>query len=182
MKNLLKAIQSYFSKTFVKSVKADNSGVDLDKLLKAKDPKETNTSIIELDNHICKLCAWGDELDKLNANQKAFYYNQELEREVNNGGFNLFYSNSSGNYAHEVVDSLNAIGANKTAGIVKKANDQFPNGRVPKDRDERQQILEQIRGKANEIWENLNQDFYKYEDDLNSLNLDFIKRNINDFR
>lgn len=179
MNNLLKTIKSIFPK---KSGKIDADKININELLKAQDPKEKNTSIIELDNHICKLCAWGDELSKLNNGQKVFYYNQELEREINNGGFNHFYFNSSGNYANEVIDSLVAIGANKTAEIVRNANNQFPNGKVPKDRDERQKALEQIKEKANEVWENLDQDFYKYEEDLNTLNLEFVKKYIDDFR
>lgn len=179
MKDFLKSIKSIFTK---KSGKINATGVDLDQLLKAQDSKGKNASIIELDNYICKHCAWGEELNKLSPSQRKFYYNQELEREVNNGGFKQFYFNSSGNFAEEVVDSLMAIGANKTFKIVKKANNQFPNGKVPKDRDERQKVLEQIEEKANEAWEKLNQDFYKYEDDLNTLNLEFIKKHIDDFR
>lgn len=179
MNKFLKTIKSFFAKS---SQKVGQDGVDFDRLLKAIDPKDKNGSIIDLDNYICNLCAWGDELNKLNTSQKTFYYNQELEREINNGGFNQFYFNSSGNYAHEVIDSLVAIGANKTAEIVRKANSQFPNGKVPKDRDERKKVLEQIEEKANEVWESLDKDFYKYEDDLNSLNLEFVRKNIKDFK
>lgn len=41
----------------------------------------------------------------------------------------------------------------------------------------RQKILEQIEEKANEIWEELDQRFFEYEDDLNLLNIDYIKKN-----
>jgi hypothetical protein len=44
----------------------------------------TNKSIIELDNFIGDLCAYGDNMDKLTEPQKQFYYNQCLEREINN--------------------------------------------------------------------------------------------------
>ena len=179
MKNLFNKFKSLFSQT---STNVQGNMVDFDKLLKAKDSKDKNEVIIELDNKICNLSSWGEKLNKLNTSQRTFYYNQELEREINNGGFNQFYFNSSGNYAHEVIDSLVAIGANKTAEIVRKANSQFPSRKVPKDRDERQKVLNQIEEKANEVWENFDQEFCQYEDDLNSLNLEFIKKNINDFR
>jgi len=45
-----------------------------------------------------------------------------LEAEVNNGGFNQYYANSSGQYATMVPDALMLIGAKKFAELVSKAN------------------------------------------------------------
>ena len=146
---------------------------NLDGLLTSDD---SNGSIIELDNFIGELCDYGDELDKLTEPQKLFYINQNLEREVNNGGFNQYFINSSGNYAHETILSLKAIGADKTASILQQAIDQFPNKTVPKDRDERTEIVEQIEEVADEVWDELDQKFYKYEDDLNTLNIEYVKK------
>lgn len=169
---------SIFKKLFGSSDNADkdlgNKKPDIDKLLKSED---INNSIIELDNYISAFCNYGDSIERLNEHQKNFFYNQTLEREINNGGFNQFYFNSSGGFAHETIISLKAIGASKTAMIVEKANDQFPDKIVPKDRESRQEILSQIEGKANEIWEELDQKFFAYEDDLNALNMDYIKKN-----
>jgi len=173
-------IKSLFSKK--RPANSGSGDFDIDKILNAKDPKGINACIISLDDRICQLCKWGNELSTLSAGQRSFFYIQELEREVNNGGFKQFYFNSSGNYAHEVIDSLNLIGAHKTADIVKKANDQFPNGKVPKDRDQRQQLISQVERDAEKVWEDLDNEFYKYDDDLNSLNFIFIKRRIEDFR
>jgi hypothetical protein len=113
--------------------------------------------------------------------QKMFYFNQNLEREINNGGFNQYLRNSSGKYAHVTIFSLQAIGANKTADILQKAIDQFPNKKVPPDQDERMKIIEDVENVANEIWEELDQQFYKYEDDLNTLNIEFVKKHKNFF-
>jgi len=147
---------------------------NLDTLLNSED---TNRSIIELDNFIGELCDYGDDYGKLTDHQKLFYLNQNLEREINNGGFNQYFINSSGDNAHETILSLKAIGADKTADILQKAIDQFPEKRVPKDRDERTEIVEKIEEVADEVWEELDQAFFNYEDDLNSLNIEFIKKN-----
>ncbi|MGA3082092.1 MAG: DMP19 family protein [Terracidiphilus sp.] len=48
---------------------------------------------------------------------------EALEREVNNGGYSQFFTNSSGEYAPIIVDSLSRIGCNETARITKKAID-----------------------------------------------------------
>ena len=77
--------------------------MDIEKLLTSDN---TTESIIELDKYICQLCAWGDELNKLTEPQQNFYFNQNLEREINNGGFNQYFYNSAGDFAHETIDSL----------------------------------------------------------------------------
>ncbi len=146
---------------------------NLDTLLNSED---TNGSIIELDNFIGELCDYGDAFSKLTTYQKLFYLNQNLEREINNGGFNQYFCNSSGDNAHETILSLKAIGADKTAEILQKAVDQFPNETVPKDKDKRNEIVEQIEKTAGEVWNNLDQKFYEYEDDLNTLNIEYVKK------
>jgi Domain of unknown function (DUF4375) len=170
---------SFFKKLFGgdKNNQGDNK-LDIDMLLTSP---ETNNTIIAIDNYICKLCSYSDTLDQLTEPQKNFYFNQNLEREVNNGGFNQYFYNSSGDFAHETIISLRAIGANKTANILQEAIDQFPNSTVPKDRAKRQEVLEQIEETANEMWEQLDQAFYKYEDDLNELTLQYIKQNRSSF-
>ncbi|MBS1600622.1 MAG: DMP19 family protein [Bacteroidetes bacterium] len=151
---------------------------DIDTLLISPD---TNNAIIEIDNYVCKLCSYGDTLEHLTEPQKNFYFNQNLEREINNGGFNQYFYNSSGDFAHDTIISLKIIGANKTADILQQAIDQFPNSTVPKDRAQRQEVLEQIEDNANAVWEQLNQSFYKYEENLNELNIDYIKQNRSSF-
>ncbi|HZH64889.1 MAG TPA: DUF4375 domain-containing protein [Flavisolibacter sp.] len=76
-------------------------------------------------------------MNKLTEPQRLFYLNQNLEWEINNGGFNQYFINASGDFAHQTIQSLTAIGARTTADIVQKAIDQFPNKQVPQDRVER---------------------------------------------
>ena len=151
---------------------------NLETLLSSDD---TNESIIELDNFISELCSYGENMDKLTEPQEQFYYNQCLEREINNGGFNQYFINSSGDFAHQTIQSLIAIGANTTADILQKAINQFPDKKVPQDRDERIEIVEQIEETATEIWEELDEKVFEYEDDLNTLNLSFVRQHKSDF-
>lgn len=145
---------------------------NLDALLSSDD---SNSSIIELDNFIGELCSYGDEMNELTEPQQLFYYIQCLEREVNNGGFNQYFINSSGEFAHQTIDALKRIGAHTTVDILQKAIDQFPDVKVPQDRDERNEVVEQIEEMANEVWNELDQQFYEYADDLNVLNINFVK-------
>lgn len=84
---------------------------NLEELLNSDD---TNSCIIDLDNFIGELSDYGDNMAVLTEPQKNFYLNQSLEREINNGGFNQYFINSCGDYAHESINSLKLIGANHT--------------------------------------------------------------------
>jgi hypothetical protein len=143
--------------------------------------ENVNSSIIELDNFIVDLCDYGDNLGQLTKHQRSFYLNQNLEREVNNGGFLQYFYNSSGDNAHETISSLNEIGAFITSRILEVAISQFPGSQVPMDSEERAQIIAQIEDKANEVWSDLDQEFYKYQDDLNELNIEYVKKHKESF-
>ena len=148
---------------------------DLEKLLKRKN---INDSIIAIDEFVSELCEYGENLENLTEPQKNFFFNQQLEMEVNNGGFSQYFFNSPGDYAHQTVESLKLIGANNVAKILQEAIDKFPNKTVPQDRTERQDVLlDEIEEKNEDVWNELDDKFYEYPDDLSQLNFDYIKQN-----
>ena len=49
----------------------------------------------------------------------------QLEAEVNNGGFNQFYYNSSGQYADKAEEAFKTIGAIKFADLTNRANEIY---------------------------------------------------------
>jgi len=57
--------------------------------------------------------------------QQAIYIIWWLEAEVNNGGFNQFYFNSSGQFYKQLPDALKLIGAYKFADLIQRANEIF---------------------------------------------------------
>ncbi|MFD2245355.1 DMP19 family protein [Pontibacter ruber] len=61
-------------------------------------------------------------VQKLTKGQQAFVSTWLVEVEVNNGGFNQFYFNSSGQYAYMAVDGFETVGALKFAELMKEAN------------------------------------------------------------
>jgi hypothetical protein len=58
----------------------------------------------------------------LTKGQQAFFSTWILEGEVNNGGFNQFFFNSSGQYAEMAEIGLKTIGADKFSELTSKAN------------------------------------------------------------
>lgn len=57
-----------------------------------------------------------------NKSRQAIYMIWVLEGEVNNGGYNQFYSNSSGQFYKHLPDALKLVGANQFAALTEKAN------------------------------------------------------------
>lgn len=100
---------------------------------------------------------------------------------MNNGGLDQYFFNPTGDFAHETVKSLIVVGAYRTAQILQAAISQFPDGKVPTNRHQRVETMKQIETAASVIWENLNHEFYTYSDDLNFLNLAFVRKNMEEF-
>ena len=135
---------------------------DLEELLRSDD---INGSIIKIDNFISELCKYGDELENLTEQQKFYFFNQTLEREVNNGGFDQYFTNSGASYAEETIVSLHAIAANKTADILKRAIALVL------------QLIDKGEEVELEVWDELDNEFLNYQDDLNALNIEFVRNN-----
>lgn len=71
--------------------------------------------------------------------------------EVNNGGHEQFFFNSSGNYAVQTVDALMAIGASITAEQLKRINALFGRNGPSPDRATRQRQLSKIADKIRDV-------------------------------
>lgn len=54
--------------------------------------------------------------------KQAIYVIWCLESEVNNGGFNQYYSNSSGQFSKITPEALRLIGANRFADLIERTN------------------------------------------------------------
>jgi hypothetical protein len=158
---------------------SSKKGFDIDKVLQNPNQEE---SIFEIDSLLNVKCDYGAKIERLNASQKTFLLIENLEREVNNGGFDQFYFNSSGDFANETISALEEIGAYKTAEIVRTANSELKNGNVPKNQTERQKQQEIIRENAIETWNKCDEQFYRYEEDLSSLLIKFVRNHKQDFK
>jgi hypothetical protein len=152
-------------------------GKKIDKIINNKNKED---AIIEIDNLLTPI--FYKNVEKLTLCEKNIVYIEELEREVNNGGFSQYFFNSSGDFAKETLNALNTIGSKIFLEILESAVNNFPDGIVPIDRDERQEILAELEEKDEELWEEMDNKFYKYEEDIYELMIEYIKENINDFR
>ena len=150
------------------------------KVKKILDEKSGEKAIMAIDNLLSPI--FYSKPEKLSEEEKTIVYIENLEREVNNGGFSQFFFNSSGDFTEETVIALRNVGSTKFLGLLTSAIEQFPNSYVPKNRMERQDILDRIEDTSSLIWNDLDTEFYKYEEDLYSLMRKYILANIRKFR
>lgn len=174
----MKKIFVFISSLFFANTNAQTE-FDLEKVLKIE---RRDMIVMKIDTYLNSKSEYGENIEKLNPSQKTFLFVENLEREINNGGFNQYYFNSSGDFSQETVNALLEIGAEKTAEIVKKANSEFKSGFVPKNRTERQIELELFEKKAEENWNKCDSEFYEYKDDLTELLIAFVINNKTEFK
>lgn len=118
-----------------------------------------------------------DNFENLNEFEKNFIYIDVLESNVTEGGFIQFFFNSSGQFTHEVFQAYLAIKAEKTVDILTKAIFLFPEVPVPKNTHLRRKLLMEKESNI-DLWDDLDKEFDKYEDNIIALTLDYVRDNI----
>jgi hypothetical protein len=84
----------------------------------------------------------------LNDAERLYYAVRVLEGEVYNGGFDQFFSNSSGELFQDAVDGLLELKATESLKLLLRAKEiLFPDGEPPKDREERWEAMRKFRVK-----------------------------------
>ena len=107
--------------------------------------------------------------DSLSESDKVVATVFALEAEVNNGGFEQFFFNSSGDLAFFAPEALRIIGAHNTATIAEKANSIFGTAGPSSNCVERTNLLLSFGEKYDDFLGELDDQFYKYPHDLYSL-------------
>jgi uncharacterized protein DUF4375 len=99
-----------------------------------------------------------------------------LQSEVNNGGFDQYFFNDSGDESAQALAGLKEMGSAPGLKLMQRAVNAFPAGKVPTDRAKRQALMEKIRARAQSTWSACDSGFYLIED-LGSLALAYAKKN-----
>ena len=139
--------------------------------------KDSNPFIIAMNGWVCRKCHYGEQIAALTAEERTFYIVTMLEAEVNNGGFEQYLYNSSGNFANELVAALRSIGADATADIYQKALDAL-GCELPSNRDAREEVLARVlTDDVSDILDECDSVFYQYPDNIEALSYQFIIKN-----
>lgn len=119
--------------------------------------------------------------DKLAQPEKVFVCIWGLEGEVNNGGLDQYYFNSSGDHALDAVSSLEAIGAKHTADVIRQANALFGEKGPSPHRFTRQKQLDALGDAKTKKMNEIEEAFFKYEDKLEQLLETYVFKNAEAF-
>lgn len=135
-------------------------------------------TVIDIFTELCERFGDGEpDLNTLNEYERTIFVTQALESEVNNGGFIQFFDNACGALAGETVPAFKRIGAEKTAAICKKALKALGQA-LPTDWEERRALLDKIvDDRVGELLEACDDAFYEYPDDLEALNVAYVRKN-----
>ncbi|TVZ47482.1 DMP19 family protein [Olleya sp. Hel_I_94] len=168
-------MKKFLNKLFGTNSEQDEVKVkNLDEILNLED--ETDV-VIEIGQKLWDKSKDDKDFESLNSIEKNILYIEMLEGQVNNGGFDQFFFNSSGEYAHETLIALEEIKAPKMAEILNRAIRAFPTSPIPKDEEQRREYMEDVPENISETWDKLDDEFYKYPENLAGLVIEYVKAN-----
>jgi hypothetical protein len=136
---------------------------------------------VALSNLVCPR-AYSDGVESLTPAERVAFHVDELEREINNGGFCQFFGNLSGATVPDTIAALDVIGASQMAAIVRDALALFPGGVPPANQDERGARLDETPEHVRSAWSDLDNRFYTYPDDLGALLRRYVEAHRDQFR
>lgn len=155
-----------------------NRMTKIDEILQLEDETEI---IIQIGEILWDKSKNDKDFESLNEYEKNVLFIEMLEGEVNNGGFDQYFFNSSGEFAHETLNALESINAPKMAELLNQAINIFPNLPIPKDTETRRELMEDLPENISDKWDNLDDNFYEYPENLAGLVIEYVKKNKSQF-
>lgn len=120
--------------------------------------------------------AYEDTLKSFSLPQRYVFAITNYIREINNGGHDQFFFNSSGILWQDALKGFALMGAHKNANILKQAGERL-GGAPSRDQDERQDALEELEPD----FDDLDDLYYAYEAETMGVLLRYIRANAKDF-
>jgi hypothetical protein len=102
-------------------------------------------------------------VELLSPGRRAVALAEALDAEVNNGGFDQYFVNSSGDWAAATPGALRMLGREDIAAMVDRANAQFPAG-PPAARGARLAQMDRLPPEARKVWDELDGQYYELKD------------------
>ncbi len=135
------------------------------------------TIVIEIGKKLWRKSKNDKNLESLNEYEKNVLYLEMLEGQVNNGGFDQYFFNSSGEYSQETSNALQEIGALKMLEILEQAIKVFPSLPIPKDTETRRELMQDLPKEINQKLNELDQNFYVNAENSENLVIEYVKKN-----
>lgn len=149
-------------KTRIQSKKSMKEHADREPDIKEIISREYSDSVVVDAYEYCmRKCEW-DPSTLSGGNVREFLLCVLFEDEINNGGISQFLSNSSGDMAEETISALEKIGEPEIAKLLREALKCLPNGTAPKDRDARNDLMDQFDEKVEERFDKLDRIIWEH--------------------
>ena len=113
--------------------------------------------------------------------ERFVYAIEGMQREVNNGGWNQFFFNSSGALAYDLVPALQAVGSTKNLSIAERAVKIFGKPASLGEEDRAKHLDKITQDGEKSPWDGLEDEFYQAPEDLEAMIIEFIARNPAEF-
>lgn len=136
---------------------------------------------VALSDLVCPRC-YRDGFESLTAAERVVFCVDELEREINNGGFHQFFQNLSGDRVPETIAVLETVGAGEMLALLREAVALFPARMPPRDQLKRGAILEGVSEDVLVAWATLDDKFCSYPEDLTTLVRRYVEQHREEFR
>ncbi len=120
-------------------------------------------------------------LSSFSTPERYFYIIEGMMREINNGGFSQFFFNSTGQLADVLVPALEVINSVEGKKIAQKAVGILGNPSSLDDNTRVQHLKIITEDFEMDLWEECDNAFYNLSEPLDTLMLDYVEKNINEF-
>jgi hypothetical protein len=94
---------------------------------------------------------------------KRLFLVYDMLGQVGNGGIDQYFGNSTGHLAAQTADALDALGASRSAEVIRRAIAFFPEGLVPVDQDDRRSAIDGLDDSVFEEWNKFSKVIYVEE-------------------
>lgn len=88
-----------------------------------------------------------DSFDNLDIVSQTFVLIIDADGQINNGGIVQFIDNGTGNRFQETIDAAKRINSGTFVELLTRAAEQFPDGQIPADWDERRDLFDELSEK-----------------------------------
>jgi hypothetical protein len=107
--------------------------------------------------------------------ERHIYAIHGMLQEVNNGGFDQFFSNSSGLLAYDLVPALKLIGSKEFLPIAEDALKRFGSPSSLSEDDRWHHLVAITNDREVQLWEDCDGKFYKCSEQIETLAIQYLK-------
>lgn len=118
-----------------------------------------------------------ESIETLLKHERVFICVWALKGEVDNGGFDQYYFNASGDWAYLAPGALHTLGATATARLIERANSIFGVTGPNRDSELRHIQMDAFSAEDEKGLSNLEEAFYESSDSLDPLLADYVSAN-----